>query len=760
MNFIHISTVGNFNTAKFAAVPTNDRYFTGADLQHIVEGTPTVLYDDMAFCKEVKLIYTHGTFYKASDTDLTNYYTKDEVDSTFAAKSDLSTKQNQITGNLGDVVYHNGTNVFTQPLMNEGYVVNTIADLNKCKNNVPTPSSVLNSWKRFSILNGASNSRPTEVDSWTFEGNTLIQPLDSESFSGIVSAKSYSNYEVVVRCSSTGSDSATLGIVAAYAVDSNGREHTLSFLRTPGGSSNTVKPKWSVILNFNGSFESTVYNQSMIIDNSSAITVPTYVTNWNNAAIESGTVIRVKRTGNVLTAMCSQFGSDSIDNNTLITLDLDNSYYTTQYPLLKLFKGSSPWGYACFSQPDSRFNTTLVTDPNHYIYDLTTNSVLEYNSDSEAWVTVQNKTPKEEVGIGRFSFNKTTDKLFYNNGIEIVEVSRSLGTDTPITDVEVNGSSVVVDGIAKVTIPSQVQADWNEVNISSKAYIQNKPTIPPAQVQSDWNETNSASKSFIQNKPTIPAEQVQSNWDEEDNTSKSYIQNKPFIPPAQVQSDWNEEDATSKAYIQNKPYIPSEQVQANWNELNATSKAYIQNKPTIPPPQVQVDWNETDVTSKAYIQNKPYIPGQVQPDWEETDVNSKAYIQNKPTIPEQVQSDWEEEDVTSKAYIQNKPEIPSATTVTPIVESGIEIAQINGTSIYTPLNSQVYLVSASSINDDLSNLSTTGLNVNDLVIITGIRYTFSFTQNSETKILQGPLDFDLIFRWTGTDFRPVFYYLD
>ena len=34
--------------------------------------------------------------------------------------------------------------------------------------------------------------------------------------------------------------------------------------------------------------------------------------------------------------------------------------------------------------------------------------------------------------------------------------------------------------------------------------LTNKPTIPAAQVQSDWDEVNSSSKAYIQNKPTIP----------------------------------------------------------------------------------------------------------------------------------------------------------------------------------------------------------------------------------------------------------------
>jgi hypothetical protein len=72
---------------------------------------------------------------------------------------------------------------------------------------------------------------------------------------------------------------------------------------------------------------------------------------------------------------------------------------------------------------------------------------------------------------------------------------------------------------------NQVNADWNETDENSKAYILNKPEIPDAQVQADWNETNESSKAFIQNKPTIPEAQVNADWNSE--SGKSQILNKP-----------------------------------------------------------------------------------------------------------------------------------------------------------------------------------------------------------------------------------------
>lgn len=74
-----------------------------------------------------------------------------------------------------------------------------------------------------------------------------------------------------------------------------------------------------------------------------------------------------------------------------------------------------------------------------------------------------------------------------------------------------------VDAQNYVTAADQVQANWNETDSSSKAYIQNKPTQVstftndagyitsadvPAQVQADWSQATTTATDYIKNKPT------------------------------------------------------------------------------------------------------------------------------------------------------------------------------------------------------------------------------------------------------------------
>lgn len=91
-------------------------------------------------------------------------------------------------------------------------------------------------------------------------------------------------------------------------------------------------------------------------------------------------------------------------------------------------------------------------------------------------------------------------------------------TDNNYTTTEKNKLSGIASG-AEVN----VQADWNETNTSSDAYIKNKPVIPVfTQTQSDWNEADITDPAYIKNKPSIPTNISDLNNDStfEDTTNK------------------------------------------------------------------------------------------------------------------------------------------------------------------------------------------------------------------------------------------------
>ena len=135
--------------------------------------------------------------------------------------------------------------------------------------------------------------------------------------------------------------------------------------------------------------------------------------------------------------------------------------------------------------------------------------VLAFRDSSDTnWITLNASTSEAYSGFCvRFPYNIFDVKVWSGNGLGInpynglyvtnplpsstssdenkvltVNSSGSPEWATPsgggsVTDVEVNGSSVVnASGVAEVTVPAQVNADWNSSSGASE--ILNKPTIP------------------------------------------------------------------------------------------------------------------------------------------------------------------------------------------------------------------------------------------------------------------------------------------
>lgn len=391
---------------------------------------------------------------------------------------DIPESELVIRGDNGDVVYHDGNNVFAQKIMCDGYVVTTAEELAECKNASPSFADVFATWKKFSHLDANDNAVSADLQNWYYDStlNTVIQPNNSTSYNGFISPKSYSTYDISVRVYSTDGDDDTIGLVAAFAKDSNGKEHTLSFVRAANGTGGKT---WVAVLDYRAfSLTSTANGQAIIIDKSD--TAPTSGNGWSN--LGSGSVINMTRNGNVFTAKCSQFNSNTIDSSTLITIDLDT--WSNVYPSLELFKGKAPWGYSNFSQAQSKYENISIPNDN-FIFDLVNDEVLLFNFNTKLWEVMPNTTPIEAIGTGRFSYNDITDKLFYNDGSNVILVSKQ--------------SSISVE-----------QSDWNESNSSSDAYIKNKPALFSGNYADLSNKPTLFSGSYndLTNKPTIPKMQV------------------------------------------------------------------------------------------------------------------------------------------------------------------------------------------------------------------------------------------------------------
>lgn len=424
---------------------TNAKYVATDEIVNksmLAEAIANIDYSEFATKEEL----TAGLATKVDEIDVSTFITEDELNAGLDTKQNKLTfdtvptagstnpvtsqgiktltdaKQDIISGNPGEILYHNGTSVFSQTLLNEGMVVTTAEDLATCKNTMPSFAEVFNNWTKFSHLNGVDNAVSADLTAWQYDSikDTITQPRNSDSYCGFVSPKSYTTYDVSVRLYSKDSDDDQIGMVAAFATDATGKQHTLSFIRSPWNNSGEYK--WICKVD-HCTYEmgATTYNQILLADKTSAITIPTSSASWGSSTIGIGTVIHMTRNGNIITAACSQFNSTKIDENTRITIDLDQLSDT--YPVLNNFKGAASWGYSTFSQPYSTYENLGVTNPDAYIFDITSDTVLQYDSKTSSWQTIPDITPLEALGAGRLSYNKITGKLFYCSGKNVFQIA-------------------------------------------------------------------------------------------------------------------------------------------------------------------------------------------------------------------------------------------------------------------------------------------------------------------------------------------------
>ena len=122
----------------------------------------------------------------------------------------------------------------------------------------------------------------------------------------------------------------------------------------------------------------------------------------------------------------------------------------------------------------------------------------------------------------------STSKAYIQNKPDLSVYAQSANLATVAT------SGDYADLSNKPTIPAaQVQSNWNESDNTSKAFILNKPDLSVyAQSANLATVATTGDYDDLENKPVIPAAQIQADWNETNTSSKAYIQNKPTIPAA------------------------------------------------------------------------------------------------------------------------------------------------------------------------------------------------------------------------------------
>lgn len=124
---------------------------------------------------------------------------------------------------------------------------------------------------------------------------------------------------------------------------------------------------------------------------------------------------------------------------------------------------------ADWTEADSSSDAYIVNKPQNLVQD------ANYVHTDENFTSAE-KTKLSGIEAGA-QVNTVTDVEV--DGVSVVSqgvASITLPT-VPVTDVTVNGTSVVSNGTAAVVVPAQVQSDWAESDTTDPSYIENKPDL-------------------------------------------------------------------------------------------------------------------------------------------------------------------------------------------------------------------------------------------------------------------------------------------
>ena len=181
---------------------------------------------------------------------------------------------------------------------------------------------------------------------------------------------------------------------------------------------------------------------------------------------------------------------------------------------------------------------------------------------------------------GDFLSPDTSTRLYKLTITKASKYYELTGNHLPITNSNIKTGSLVADKYLKSNgsggstwsdLPAQTQADWNQTSASSPAYIKNKPTIPTVPV-TDVTVNGTSVLDGTTAKVVVPTDTSDLNNDSGFITSSD-------IPVTDVTVDGTSVVSSGVAAITMPTFT---QVQADWDETDNTKADYIKNKPTIP----------------------------------------------------------------------------------------------------------------------------------------------------------------------------------
>ena len=221
-----------------------------------------------------------------------------------------------------------------------------------------TAKRVFHGWHRFSH-NGPFDhpASQSELDAWNYtEATQAINcTVNSSTYIGFVTPADgkVDAFDLSVSFTSKNDwDNDSLGIVIAFNIDANGREHTISLIRSGGG----IGYVYGIVYNYLNTggvdtAEQVIFNGANLINDKSFVWGSTVPTTGEGQFVRN----RIVRSGDTFTVTTSQLlhpnshtGTNSdLDSSTTHTFSLGSYSFGD---LFSVANGGARWGFSCHSQ--------------------------------------------------------------------------------------------------------------------------------------------------------------------------------------------------------------------------------------------------------------------------------------------------------------------------------------------------------------------------------------------------------------------------
>jgi alpha-tubulin suppressor-like RCC1 family protein len=299
-------------------------------------------------------------------------------------------------------------------------------------------SKIFDNWVRFSHFDGVRPYSTSETDSFVYDSstNTVTSSQNTTSLVGFVSPETdkFDNYVFDVILSSNDDDDDQIGIVLAFTIDPDGREHTI----TTGRSMNSVNRTMDNAPDFWITMNMTEYQMSTSGWPYHVI----YQRNdlgGDNWQYSGPTRIRATRNGNDFNVEYYALGDTSslVGSHTFSLLD---------HPELDRFRGPKQYGYCVQSQPNGTWETLARPTNIASILDVNDGTLYEYSDASQTFTTTTVNVA-DLLKPSTIYINSTTDRIFYTDNKssvkELVVESVGSGGDTDSSVVRTSGDQSV-----------------------------------------------------------------------------------------------------------------------------------------------------------------------------------------------------------------------------------------------------------------------------------------------------------------------------